>query len=166
MLRQTQRRRCFLTWLSAVVVLSCIASVSAEAQAADPFVGTWTLNVAKSNTTLKSGKTIVEAVGDGIKTTADMVRGDGTAYHFTWTAKYDGKDNPVRGESPYGSGEHSIALSRIDSRTAKIVTKLDGRVTITQTLFVSPDGKTRTIHTSGTDDKGKPVATIAVYEKR
>jgi hypothetical protein len=152
--------------LSGVLVLACLAIVSVAAQAADPFVGTWTLNVPKSNTAFKSGTTIVEVVGDGIKTTADMVRPDGTAYHFTWTAKYDGKDNPVIGASPYGSGAHAIALTRIDSYTAKIVTKLDGKVTITQTLVVSADGKTRTIHTTGTDAKGQAVKTTAVYDKQ
>ena len=155
-----------MTRLSRVLVLACLATVSATAQAADPFIGTWTLNASKSNTAFKSGRTIVEAAGDGIRTTADMVRADGTADHFTWTAKYDGKDNPVIGASPYGSGVHSIALTRIDSHTAKIVTKLDGRVTITQTLVVSADGKTRTIHTTGTDGKGQPVDSTAVYEKQ
>lgn len=70
------------------------------------------------------------------------------------------------GASPYGSGAHSIALTRIDSHTAKIVTKLDGKVTITQTLVVSVDGKSRTIHTTGTDDKGQPVSATAIYEKQ
>jgi hypothetical protein len=37
---------------------------------------------------------------------------------------------------------------------------------ITQTLVVSVDGKTRTIHTTGTDDKGQPVNTTAIYEKQ
>ena len=155
-----------MTRLSRVLVLVCLAIVSATAQAADPFIGTWTLNVSKSNTAFKSGRTIVEAEGDGIRTTADMVRADGTADHFTWTAKYDGKDNPVIGASPYGSGVHSIALTRIDSHTVNIVTKLDGRVTITQRLVVSADGKTRTIHTTGTDGKGQPVDSTAVYEKQ
>lgn len=154
-----------MTRLSRVLVLVCLATMSATAQATDPFIGTWTLNVSKSNTAFKSGKTIVEAEGDGIRTTADMVRADGTADHFTWTAKYDGKDNPVIGASPYGSGTHSIALTRVDSHTAKIVTKLDGRVTITQVLVVSADGKTRTIRTTGTDGKGQPVDSTSVYEK-
>ena len=150
-------------------VLFALAGMSAwglHAQTRDPFVGTWKLNVAKSTTTFKSATTVVESAGDGIRTTADMVRGDGTTDHFTWTARYDGRDNPVIGASPYGSGAHSIALTRIDSHTAKIVTKLDGKVTITQTLVVSIDGKTRTIHTTGTDDKGQPVNTTAFYEKQ
>jgi hypothetical protein len=148
------------------LVLAGLASVGVPAQTPDPFVGTWKLNVAKSKTTFKSGTTVVESMGDGIKTTADMVRGDGTADHFTWTAKYDGRDNPVIGASPYGSGAHTIALTRIDLHTAKIVTKLNGKVTITQTLVVSSDGRTRTIHTTGADDKGQPVNTTALYEKQ
>jgi hypothetical protein len=155
-----------LPQLSRVLVLACLALVSVAAQAADPFIGTWTLNVPKSNTVYTSGRTIVEAVEGGIETTADMVSRDGAAYHFTWTAKYDGKDNPVIGASPYGSGAHSIALTRIDAHTAKIVTKLDGKVTITQTLVVSADGKTRTIETTGTDGKGQAVKTTAVYDKK
>jgi hypothetical protein len=154
------------TQLVIALVLAGLASVGVPAQTPDPFVGTWKLNVAKSKTTFKSGTTVVESAGDGIRTTADMVRGDGTADHFTWTAKYDGRDNPVIGASPYGSGAHSIALTRIDSHTAKIVTKLDGKVTITQTLVVSVDGKTRTIHTTGTDHTGQPVSTTAIYEKQ
>jgi hypothetical protein len=39
-------------------------------------------------------------------------------------------------------------------------------VTITQTLVVSVDGKTRTIYTTGTDDKAQPVNTTAIYEKQ
>jgi hypothetical protein len=148
------------------LTLAAVASIGVAAQTPDPFVGTWKLNVAKSTTTFKSATTVVESAGDGIRTTADMVRGDGATDHFTWTARYDGQDNPVIGASPYGSGAHSIALTRIDSHTAKIVTKLDGKVTITQTLVVSTDGKTRTIHTTGTDDKGRPVNTTAFYEKQ
>jgi hypothetical protein len=86
------------------LVVAGLASVGVSAQTPDPFVGTWTLNVAKSQTTFKSGTTVVESIGGGIKTTADMVRGDGTADHFTWTAQYDGRDTPVIGASSYGAG--------------------------------------------------------------
>jgi hypothetical protein len=71
----------------------------------------------------------------------------------------------VVGASPYGSGAHSIALTRMEP-TTKIVTTRDGRVTITQTLVVSVDGKIGTVDTTGTDDKGqKAVNTTAIYEK-
>ncbi|MCU1350234.1 MAG: hypothetical protein JWO56_3264 [Acidobacteria bacterium] len=156
----------FPTRFAIALLLGGLACAGLPAQTSDPFVGTWKLNVAKSKTTFKSATTVVESAGEGIKTTAAMVRGDGTSDSFTWTAKYDGRDTPVIGASPYGSGAHSIALTRIDSHTATIVTKLDGKVTITQTLVVSVDGQTRTIHTTGTDDQGQPVSTTAVYEKQ
>ena len=148
------------------MVVVALMSAGVLAQATDPMVGTWTLNIAKSKSTFKSFTTVVEPAGDAITTTVDMVRGDGTPFHWTWTARYDGRDNPVVGASPYGAGSHSIALTRIDSHTAKIVTKLDGKVTITQTVSVSADGKTRTIHTSGHDDDGRAVDTTAIYEKQ
>jgi hypothetical protein len=132
----------------------------------DPMVGMWTLNVEKSTTTFKSGTSIIESTGDGLKATVDIVTTDGTPYHWTWTAKYDGRDNPVMGASPYGSGTHEIALTRIDPRTIRIVTKHDGQVTITQTLVVSADGKTRTTTTTGKDAKGQPVQSTAISEKR
>jgi len=154
----------------AVVGLVAISAVSlsgsGQAQAPDAMLGTWKLNPAKSTSTFRSGTTIVEKAGAGIKTTVDVVSGDGTPYHFTWSAKYDGRDNPVRGASPYGSGAHVIALTRVDARTAKVVTKLDGKVAITQTLVVSPDGRTRTVTTSGRDAKSRAIESIAVYEKQ
>ena len=36
---------------------------------------------------------------------------DGTAYRWTFTAKYDGKDNPVTGNNPFGV---TIALTRVN----------------------------------------------------
>ena len=51
-------------------------------------------------------------------------------------------------------------------RTPRSVTKLDGKITITQTLVVSAGAKTRTIRTTGTDAKGQKVDTTAVYEKQ
>jgi hypothetical protein len=143
-----------------------LVTAAALAQPADVMVGTWKLNPEKSTTTYRSGLTVIEPAGKGIKAAVDLVSRDGTPYHFTWAAKYDGRDNPVRGVSPYGSGAHVIALTRINARTAKIVTKLDGNVTITQMLVVSGDGKTRTITTTGRDAKGLPVDTTAVYEKQ
>ena len=153
-----------LAGLAAVAVVPF--SVSAQAQSTDAMIGTWKLNPARSTSTFRSGTTVVEKAGAGIKTTVDVVSGDGTPYHFTWSAKYDGRDNPVRGVSPYGSGTHVIALTRVDARTAKVVTKLNGKVTIMQTLVVSPDGRTRTITTTGRDAKSHAIETIAVYEKQ
>ena len=65
--------------LAAVLGIIVLAGGMALAQASDPLVGTWKLNVAKSKgTALKSGTTKVEKDGDGVKMTAELVRADGT----------------------------------------------------------------------------------------
>lgn len=147
---------------SAVVML---AGVTAHAQTADPMVGTWKLNVAKSKTTYKSGTSVIEAVGDAVKVTADLVGADGTAFHWTWTAKYDGKEAPVEGTTPFGPGA-TASITRVDPHTVKVVGKRDGKVILSQTIVVSADGKTRTVTTKGTDAKGQPIDTVSVYDRQ
>lgn len=150
--------------LVAAVALVTLAG-TAQAQTADPMLGTWKLNTAKSKTPYKSGTSVIEAAGDAVKVTADLVAADGKAYHWTWTAKYDGKEAPVTGETPYGSGAVA-SLTRVDPHTVKVVGKRNGEVILTQTIVVSADGKTRTVTTTRKDDKGQPMETVTVYDKQ
>jgi hypothetical protein len=150
--------------LTAVVGIIVLAGGMALAQASDPLVGTWKLNTAKSKgTAFKSGTTTIEKDGDGIKITADLMRADGTANKWSVSAKYDGKDYPVTGNSPYGD---AVAVERVDAHTFRFTNKMGGKVTATQTMVVSADGKTRTNTTKGTDSKGQPLDTVAFYEKQ
>ena len=148
--------------LLAAVVLIGFAGATALAQPADPLVGTWKLNVAKSKG-VKSGSTIIEAAGQGIKFTVDLVGTDGTVGHWSFTGNYDGKDNPATGNSPYGN---TAALTRVDARTIRITSKQNGKVMTTSTIVVAPDGKTRTTTIKGTDLKGQPVDVVSFYEKQ
>ena len=149
--------------VSTAAVVVGLASAPALAQS-NPLVGTWKLNAAKSKgTTFKSGGTKVEAAGDGVKFTVDLVGADGSATHWAFTANYDGKDNPVTGKNPYGD---TVALTRVDAKTTRITVKQGGKVTVTQTIVVSDDGKTRTTTTKGTDAKGQPIDAVSFYEKQ
>ncbi len=150
--------------LFAVASLVCVVSGAALAQSGDPLVGTWKLNVAKSNSTaFKSGTTKIEAVDAGFKFTVDLLAADGNVSQWSFTANYDGKDNPVTGNSPYGD---AVALTRIDPRTTRTTCKQGGKPTVTQTIVVSSDGKTRTTTTKGVNVKGETVDTVAFYEKQ
>jgi len=141
-----------------------IVGGTALAQAPNPLVGTWKLNAAKSKgTTFKSGTTKVEAAGNGVKFTVELIGADGTATRWSFTANYDGKDNPVTGNNPYGD---SVALTRVDARTTQISAKQGGKATVTQTIVVAEDGKTRTTTTKGTNAKGEPVDGVSFYEKQ
>ena len=149
--------------LLSVAVLVGLACATALAQAPDPLVGTWKLNPEKSKGTYKSGTSVFEAAGDGIKGTIDLAAADGTAYHWTFTAKYDGKDSPVTGDNPFGD---TIAVTRVNPNTVKISAKKDGKETVTQTIVVAADGKTRTTTTKGKDAKGQPIEGVSFYEKQ
>src|SRR5687767_11036740 len=109
------------------------------------------------------GSTTIEPAGAGIKFTVDLVDADGKANHWTITANFDGKDSPVVGTSPYGD---MAAFTRVDARTIRIVSKQGGKPTVTQTIAVAADGKTRTTTTKGTGANGQPIDTVAIYEKQ
>ena len=146
----------------AVIVVSAVAVAGAVAlaQGTDPMVGSWKLNVAKSKSPYKSGSTVIEQVGDALKVTADLIGTDGTAYHWTWTAKYGGPEAPVTGTTPFGPGA-TAALTRVDAHTVKVVGKRNGEVVLNQTITTSADGKTRTVTTKGKDAKGQPADSMS-----
>jgi hypothetical protein len=149
--------------LSIATALVFLAA-SAFAQGANPLAGTWKLNVAKSKgSTYTSGTTVVEASGDNVAFTVDMTTADGKALHWAFSGKYDGKDIPTKGTSPYGD---TVAVTRVDAHTTRLAIKNAGKLTATQTIVVAADGKSRTTTTKGTDAAGKPVDTVAVYEKQ
>jgi hypothetical protein len=147
----------------AVVVLIGVSIGMVFAQSTNPLVGTWKLNVDKSKAPFKSGSTTIDAVGEGIKFMVDLVGADGTKSHWEFTANFDGKDVPVKGDNPYGD---TVALTRVDARTTRIVNKYQGKPTTTHTIVVSPDGKTRTTTAKGTDKAGKPSDAVSFYEKQ
>jgi hypothetical protein len=137
------------------------------AQSSNSLVGTWKLNVAKSTfapgTAPKSSTFTIEEAGPGIKATVDSAAADGTVAHWGFTANFDGKDNPITGNSPYGD---SVASTRIDANTTQNIYKKGGTVTVTQKHVVSSDGKTDTITNTGRDAKGTIVSSERVYDKQ
>jgi hypothetical protein len=94
--------------------------------AADPTVGTWKLNTAKSKYSPgpapMSATITYEETADGIKRTGESVLPDGTKTSFEYTAKYDGKDYPVTGSDTIDM----IALKQINDRTTEATLKKSG----------------------------------------
>ena len=95
--------RTFLRTITFGTVLAALGIIHLTAQAADPLVGTWELNLAKS--TYKPGpaprsetRTYVVAAEE-IKATAKGVQADGTPTSGQWTVNYNGKDRPITGTS-------------------------------------------------------------------
>jgi hypothetical protein len=56
--------------------------------------------------------------------------------------------------------------TRVDATTTKHTFKKAGKVTVTQSVVVSGDGKTLTITTTGTNVRGQAVNSVSVYDKQ
>ena len=162
-MRATWTRRCLGIGLTAVFALAIGAA--ARAQAPDPMVGTWKLDLAKS--TYKSGPTpksatvVIDAAGKGIKVAVDAVTADGPM-KWGYTTMRDGKDSPVTGHPYY----QAVASTQESPTEGTIVYKNGGKAVVTLKTSLSKDGKTLTATTTGTDAKGQALNSVAVYTKQ
>ena len=133
--------------------------------AADPQMGTWKLNEAKSSLAPSGAKNTVvvySADGDKVKVGIDGVDWQGKTFHDEWIGKFDGKDYPVKG-APLGDAR---SYTKINENTLSFTGKAGGKTIFTGTTVVSADGKTRTVTSSATDAQGKTYSTTAVYDKQ
>lgn len=136
------------------------------AYAADVFSGNWKVNIAKSKydpgpPPKGPNITRVEAIEGGLKFTNDGVNAEGKPFHNEWSGKFDGNDNPVRGDP----NRDTAALRKIDDYTYEITSKKDGKVIRTMRTVHSRDGKTRTESGPGTNAKGMKTNNVIVSEK-
>lgn len=159
--------------------------INLPAQRADPVLGTWVLNVAKS--TFSPGpapksetRTYVMAgqdtkvtfkgvseprtyrlVRQEIKVTSEGMDADGKPTAVEWTVAYDGKDHPMTGDPD----ADTLSLRRIDAFTTELTQKKAGRIVVTGTRAISKDGTVMTITTKGVNAKGQTIDNVLVYEK-
>ncbi len=132
--------------------------------AANPQIGTWKLNEAKSKLpgVAKNNLVVYTEVGDNVKVAIDGVDSGGKTYHSEWIGKLDGKDYPVTGDSQTDTRSYKV----VDASTLAFETKQGGKVVLTGTIVVAADGKSRTVVASGTNAKGEKVTQTAVYDKQ
>ena len=144
-------------------ILFCF--VASGAFAADVFSGNWKVNVVKSKydpgPLPKSATSKIDAMEGGLKFTNDGVNSEGKPTHSEWSGKFDGKDNPVKGDP----NRDTAALKKIDDYTIEISNKKAGKPTTTIRTVFSKDGKTRTQTVKGTNAEGVKVNNMVVYEK-
>ena len=141
-------------------------TLGANLWAADPTLGTWKLDVAKSKYSPgpapKSATVTYEETADGIKRSGERVDAEGKTTSFTYTAKYDGKEYPVNGSDDFDT----IVLKRINDNTTEGTLKKSGKVVTTARRAVSKDGKILTLTIRGTNAKGEKMHNTDVYEKQ
>lgn len=149
-----------------IVTLSLAGTVASFAAAAmaNPHLGTWKLNEAKSKMPAGMGKNTTVTYAeqkDNIKVTVDGVDKDGKPTHSVWVGKFDGKAYPAKGNLAY----NSVAYKMVNDRTNDITTWKNGKVAWSGRITVANDGKSRTVTINGTDANGKKWSGKAVYDK-
>ena len=132
----------------------------------DPAIGTWKLNLEKSNpggtrppmsVTLK-----VEPWEDGLKASVDRVEGGGRALHYEFAAKYDGKDYPIKGAPNFDM----VSFKRTDANHADAAWKKDGKSVATSQFVISRDGKTLTETFKTKSAQGTDLTIVWVSDKQ
>jgi hypothetical protein len=127
----------------------------AAGMSADPMIGTWKLDVAKSmfgagpavNAQTRTYSQSAQGIGLNMKT----VGADGKETTIQTTYQVDGKDYPVTGAAEYDS----LSGKQIDSNRADFTLKKGGKTVGTTRRTVSMDGKTLTATSKNVNAKGE-----------
>jgi hypothetical protein len=152
------------TRIAAVAAALSFMAAAAGFAAANPHMGTWKLNEAKSKFAPGMGKntTVVYAEQkDKMKVTVDGVDKDGKPTHSVWVGKADGTAYKGKGNLPWDAAAYKV----VNDRTYEITVMKDGKMMWTGKSTVSADGKSRTVTMEGTGADGKKFKGKTVYDK-
>jgi hypothetical protein len=151
---------------TALLFTAAAASFAAIPMMANPMMGTWKLNEAKSKFSPGATKnhtvSYTEAKGGKTMVTVDGMDKDGKAVHWSWTGKFDGQSYKTKG-NPIAD---SAVYNPVNDRTNHLTLMKNGKTIVTGTIAVSKDGKSRTVTTTMTDASGKKHTDKAYYDKQ
>ena len=154
--------------------LTCVfgfLGLAATLYAADPFAGTWKLNVAKSKVPANSPfaakeVTVVAAERgdqDDITVKGTAANGSPIAVHYT-APKTGGVLKFDQGGPPSGL---TVTSKRIGDNTIdSVVTAADGKQVGSDHSVLSKDGKSLRMTRKGVDAQGKSFESVEIYEKQ
>ena len=126
-----------------VFVVTILVAIGASMGAqGDPHNGTWTLDLAKSKYSPgpapKNQTTVYTVTAQAVKMTSTQVTGAGGNQTTEFSANFDGKDVPVKGNADYDM----TSAKRVNANGLEFTRKKAGKVVQTATSVVSADGKT------------------------
>ena len=132
----------------------------------NPFVGTWKLNIAKSEDTSgafpKEERLTVQIEGDERQVTVEGTAANGSLISF----KYEVPDKGGIGKVLAGGPYDGISGKWIDDNTREVSYERGGKEMLQLRTAVSKDGRTMRLTVGGADEKGKTVSGVAVFEKQ
>ena len=156
----------------ALVLTAHLASAQQRPpQPADPFVGTWVLNLEKSTfenqPKPKSVLRTFDYEPNGmILVTAHTENATGAKSFTHYLFKADGKEYQEGSRAANERTPTFISATKAGYRTLKLVFKNGGRVTIQHEWTVSDDGKTLTMKRTATPAQGPQAYSVQVYDKQ
>ena len=146
------------------LILLAAVFFAAPAFAADPIVGTWKLNVAKSKfaDAALTGGTRVYTEANGLYTLEQKLTGADGKEKSSRTQYRDGKEEK---QAPGGPADVTVA-KKIDANTWDFDLKKAGKVVGHVHRVVSADGKTLTVHNAGAKLSGAAGDETLVFDKQ
>jgi len=140
--------------------------VGFAANATDPVIGTWTLNIEKSTIAAdrvpKSLTRTYAAAAGGTSMTVTGVNADGSTISQSAMLTYDGKDDAFTGSTIWDT----LSLKKVNGSTVKSELKKDGKVVGHTTRTISGQGKVLTLTTTYKSAKGGTIHETDVYDKQ
>ena len=134
--------------------------------AADPMLGAWKLNLAKSKydpgPAPKSMTSAYSADGDWVVIKTEGVDSAGKPFSSNNKYKRDGKEYPWKTNTVEGM----ITVKLVDSHRAASTTKRDGKVVSSTETTISKNGKIRTATSEGTNADGKKFKNVTVSDRQ
>jgi len=141
-------------------------SVASAADAVDPVIGTWKLNLDKSKYAAGAApKSVTRTYAVGANGTTMTVTGvdtDGSAISQSVTLTYDGKDDAWTGSTVFDT----VSLTKVNGTTVKSVLKKGGKIVGHSTRTLSAKGKVLTLSSAIKTAKGGTTHEVAVYDKQ
>ncbi len=148
----------------ATAALFCL-TLPAFSQSANPLLGTWKLNVAKSTFSgpiPKSGIATYAPDAQGVvKDSGETADGQGQTLKFMFTHIWDGKPHPVTGIPAF----NEVTYNRLNANTVNWVRSKDGKAVSMGSLVVADDGKSHMVTNISIRD-GQLVREVTVWEKQ
>ena len=148
-----------------LLLVIMLGSVALHAQQ-DPLVGTWKLNLTKSqqgDRGFRSRTSTYEPSGpNGVKLVQDGVTASGEANRAESTGIFDGREYPVANNAAVDT----VVNRRIDAHRSERVQSKQGKLVNFLERVISPDGRLLTVRQVGIDAQGKPISYIDVYDRQ
>jgi hypothetical protein len=155
-----------LSYIFLGVLLTIGSAVIAAGIGADPVIGTWKLNLAKSTfgggPAFKSQTRIYSQSARGVSLDMKSVSADGNETTTQTTYTIDGKDYPSKGNPDFDS----LSGMQIDTDTAEFTLKRAGKPVGTIRRTVSKDGQTLTLNFVITNSNGVQLSQLTVFDRQ